>query len=132
MKSERRATNDERRTAAFTLMEMMLALVLFAVGTLAVMSLIQRAHAGMADGENVLIATHLAQRRLAELRNTAYGSLVSESKASVTSPSGFTRFSRAVTVTEPLSNLKQIVVTVYWNTQGGEASTPLQTHVSQH
>lgn len=120
------------RRTGFTLLEMMLALVLFAVGTVAIMELMQRAHAGVADGENVLIATHLAQRRLEELRNTAYGSLVSESKASVTSPSGFTRFSRAVTVTESLSSLKQIVVTVYWNTQGGEASTSLQTHVSQH
>ena len=126
--------NDEPR-AGFTLLEMLLASVLFATGTIAIMSLIQQAHAGMAEGENVLITTHLAKRRLEELRNTAYGSLASESKASVTSPSGFTRFSRAVTVTdEPLSlsSLKQIVVTVYWDTQGGEASTSLQTYVSQH
>jgi hypothetical protein len=93
---------------------MILALSLFAVGTLAVMDLLHRGQAGITDGENVLIATHLAQRRLEELRNTAYGSLASESEASITSPSGYSRFCRTVTVTTPYTNLRQIVVTVSW------------------
>jgi len=98
----------------FTLLEIILALSLFAIGTIAVMDLIHRGQAGITDGENVLIATHLAQRRLEELRNTGYGSLTSESEASVTTPSGYTRFCRAVTVTTPYTNLKQIVVIMSW------------------
>ena len=108
----------------------MLALVLFAVGTVAVMDLIHRAQFGQADGESVMIATQLAQRRLEELRNTAYASLTDESKASISSPSGFSRFSRQVTVTTPYTNLKQVVVTVYWTGAGGETNVSLQTRRS--
>lgn len=108
----------------------MLALVLFAVGTVAVMDLFHRAQAGTTDGENVLIATHLAQRRCEELRNVSYASLASEAKASVTSPSGFTRFSREIIVTTPQTNLRQVVATVYWNAPGGETNVTLQTYRS--
>ena len=93
----------------------MVALVLLSVGTVAIIELMQRAHAGQADGENVLIATQLAQRRLEELRNTAYASIASESEARVTSPSGFTRFCREVNVTTPYTNLRQITITVSWD-----------------
>jgi hypothetical protein len=115
---------------------MMLALTLLAVGTVACTELIQKAHAGFTDGENVLIATHLAQRRLEELRNVSYANLTAESKASITAPSGFSRFSREVQVDDSLSptHLTQIVVTVYWTTTsptvGGEANVRLQTYRS--
>ena len=107
---------------------MLLALTLFAGATVASLELCHRAQAGSTDAENLLTATSLAHYRLEELRNTAYGSLANETKASITSPSGFTRFSRAVTVTTPYTNLKQIVVTIYWNAPGGETSVALQTY----
>ena len=119
-----------RRPAGFTLLEMMLAIVLFAVGTVACVELLHRGQAGSTDGENVLLATRLAQWRLEELRNTAYASVASESRASVSNPSGFSRFDRAVTVTTPYTNLKQVVVTVYWNGPGGETSVSLQAYRS--
>lgn len=115
----------------FTLLEMLLAMVLFAVGTLAAMELIQRGQAGFGAGENVLIATHLAQQRLEELRNTTYSSLADASKASITDPSGFTRFSREVDVTQLDSDtLRQIDVTVSWPAAGGTADVTLQTYRS--
>jgi hypothetical protein len=109
---------------------MMLALSLFAAGTVSVMELMHRGQAGTRDGEDVLLATHLAQYRMEELRNVAYASLADEAKASISSPTGFTRFSREVTVTTPQTNLKQITVTVYWTTTGGETSVSLQTYRS--
>ena len=122
---------DARRLTGFTLMEMMLALILFATGTLAAMELFQRGQAGATDGENVMTATHLVQRRLEELRNTAYGSLANESKAAVASPAGYSRFSRAVTVTPLFTDtLRQVDVAVSWETAGGTADVTLQTHRS--
>lgn len=115
------------RGEGFTLVEMMLALVLFAGAGVAGGELLQRAQAASNDGENVLVATYLAQRRLEELRNTAYASLASESKAAISSPTGFSQFSRAVTLTTPYTNLKQVVVTVYWTVAGGETNVSLQT-----
>ncbi|MBI4343164.1 MAG: hypothetical protein HY599_07335 [Candidatus Omnitrophica bacterium] len=108
----------------------MAAIVLFAASTVSIVEVMQHAQAGAGDGESTLIATYLAQRRLEELRNTAYASLASESKASVSSPSGYIRFSREVTVTTPYTNLRQVVVTVYWTSAGGEASISLQTYRS--
>ena len=125
--SHGRAT-DARR--GLTLLEMMLALVVFAVGSVSAMELFHRAQLGSTDGEEVLIAVQLAQRRLEEIRNTAYSSLASESKASVSSPSGFSQFSRQVTVTTPYTNLKQLVVTVSWTAPGGETNVALQTYRS--
>ena len=108
----------------------MIAIALMAVGTVGAMELMHRAQIESADGENVLLATQLAQRRLEELHTTAYAGLSDEAKASISSPSGFTRFSRAVTVTTPYTNLKQIVVTVYWTGPGGETNVSLRTYRS--
>ena len=116
--------------SGISLLEVLLAVVLFASGTVAIIGAIQQAHAGLADGENLLLATHLAQRRLEELRNASYGSVANEAKASVSSPSGFVRFSREVIVTTPYTNLKQVVVTVSWTTPAGETHVSLQAYRS--
>ena len=125
--SEFRIPNWNR---GFTLLEALLALVLFAVGMVAGVELLQRSQAATAEGESVLTATALAQRRLEELRNVAYGGLANEAKASVSSPTGYSRFSRQVTVTTPSTNLRHIVVTVFWTAPGGETCVSLQTYRS--
>ena len=113
----------------------MLALVLFAGGTVAVMDLFHRAQIGQSDGENVVIATYVAQRRLEELRNTAYANLASESEARVSSPSGYSHFCREVTVSTPYTNVRQITVTVSWDppdctTSSANPNVVLQTYRS--
>ena len=101
------------RQRGLTLLEVMFAVVLFALGTIAIMELLHRAQAGTADGENSLMALHLAQQRMEELRNIAYASLADESAAAV---SGFSQFCRAVDVTanSPQTNLTRVVTTVSW------------------
>lgn len=119
--------HGDPRSSAFTLLEMMLALVLFAVGTVAVMDLLHRAQAGTTDGENVLVATSLAQRCLEELRNVSYASL---DAATCTVPSGFTPFTLTKTVATSYTNLKQVVVTASWSAPGGQTNVALQTYRS--
>ena len=119
-----------RRLAGITLLEVMLGIVLFAGGTVAVIGAMQQAHEGIADGENLLIASHLAQRRMEELRNASFGSLADEDETPISSPSGYTRFRREVEVTTPHTNLKQVVVTVSWDTPEGEADVSLQSYRS--
>ena len=94
------------------------------------LDLLHRGQAGSTDGENVLIASHLAFSRMEELHNVTYASVATEARAAVASPAGFTRFERAVTVTTPYTNLKQVVVTVYWQAPGGETNVSLQTYRS--
>jgi prepilin-type N-terminal cleavage/methylation domain-containing protein len=115
----------------FTLLELMLAMVLFAAGTLASMELLHRAQAGAADGEHVLLATQLAQRRLEELRNVGYTVLASEAQAPVTDPPGFSRFSRQVQVSPLFSDtLREVEVIVSWKAPGGTADVRLHTYRS--
>lgn len=121
----------------------MLALVLMALGTFAVIELFHRAQQGNADGEHVFIATHAAQECLETLRNLAYGSLtvgigvLSSVTGCSASPSGLPAPTdgtpppiRSVTVTEPATNLKQIAVTISWAAPGGTTNVALQTYRS--
>lgn len=116
----------------FSLLEVMLTLVLVSAGTVAVVELFQRARMGGTQAENVLTATYLAQRRLEELRNTAYDDLdeAEESETQISTPSGYGWFRRQVEVTEPQTNLRQVVVTITWDAPGGEAEVSLQTYRS--
>ena len=131
------------RRDGFTLLEMMLALVLFATGTVAVMELLHRAQAGSTDGENVLIATLLAQRCQESLRNVSYANLTSQASSVCTVPVGaaFAPFSRTVTVTALAStppyntaSLSRVDVQMTWTTQGtgGTANVTFSTLRSAH
>ncbi len=115
--------------AGFTLLELMIALVMFAVGTLAAMEVFHRTQAGADDGEYVLLATNLAQQCAEALRNVAYASLIvgSSVMSSVSgcgsSVSGMPSGSRSVTISQPYTNLKQVRVTVTWTPPGSGANT---------
>ncbi len=119
-----------KSASGFTLLEILLAVVLFAVGGVVMLDLLHRGQAGSTDGENTLIATHLATRRMEELRNVAYASLANEARAVISDPAGYTRFERQVAVTTPYANLRQVVVTIYWQVPGGETNVSLQTYRS--
>jgi type II secretory pathway pseudopilin PulG len=108
-------------------MEMMLALTLFAVGTVALIQLLQRGQSGMTEGENVLTAVHLARRCQEALRNVPYANLTLQANSVCTIPAGapFSRFSRTVTVTPQTSvppyntaNLTRLDVQISWNAPG--------------
>lgn len=114
----------------------MLALMLFAAGTVAVMELLHRAQLGSNDGEGTWLATARAQECMESLRNVAYASLTVGSDV-LTSVSGcdagiaeLRSGNRSVTVTQPETNLKQVTVTVSWTVQGGTTNVALQTYRS--
>ena len=114
----------------------MLALVLFAVGTVALAELFHRAQVGNDDGEFTFLATNLAQQCLETLRNLTFGSLTVGSGvlSSVTgcsaSPSGLPSGSRSVTVASTTTNLKQITVTISWAAPGGTTNVAFGTYRS--
>ena len=114
-------------------------MVIFAIGTTAVIELLQRSHMGMADGENVLVATYVAQRCQEALRNVAYANLAAQASAVCTVPSGaaFSRFSRTVTVTPQTTtapyntaNLTRVDVQISWSAVGGALSLTLSSLLS--
>jgi type II secretory pathway pseudopilin PulG len=115
-------------SGGFTLLETIVAVSLFALGVVSILELLPRAQAASSDATDTLIATYLAQRRLEELKNIEYDDLSEEAKEPVTDPPGLERFSRQVSVSTPISDLAQIIVSVFWNSPGGEVNVSLQTY----
>ena len=111
----------------FTLLEILITVLLFTIGFIAVISIFSAAIIGNVDAENTSIAINLAQRRMEDIRNLSYASIVNESRAAV---SGFPGFEREVGVTEPETDLKLVVINVYWVYKGDDVTIPLRTYVS--
>jgi hypothetical protein len=106
--------------------------VLIAMGLSALSMAFSRAVFASSDAKYLRVATALAQLKLEEFAGGSFSSIATESRAAV---SGFTGFERQVTVSTPSgtdSNFKQVVVTVYWQTKGGELSTALTTYVANY
>lgn len=118
----------------FTLLEILIALILFTVGVVAITGLFASGMFSGSDAENTTIAMNLAQRKMEEIKNLAFASIADEAKADV---SGFSGFQREVAVTAPLvdpdmSDLKHVTVTAYWTLKGDEISVPLETYISKN
>ena len=112
------------RKAGFTLIESMIAAVIFTVAIIAIIWALNAGIFAVSDVENVRSALNLAQAKMEEVKSTAYPSVVSQSKAVVP---GFASFQQQVAVTTVQTDLKQVVVTVYWTVKGSETNSALTT-----
>ena len=115
------------RKAGFTLVETMIAAVIFTVGVIAIIWAINAGIFAVTDVENVKSALNLAQAKMEEVKSTAYASIVSQPKAVVP---GFAAFQQQVAVTTVQTGLEQVVVTVYWTVKGSETSIALTTLIA--
>ncbi len=115
---------------AFSLLEILIAIMIFTVGIVSVIGLFNMGLFGDVDVENTFTALALTQRRLEEIRNLDFTTgIVNETKAAVT---GFTGFQREVIVTQPQTDLKQVMVTTYWTAKANEVGTSLVTYISKN
>lgn len=113
----------------FTLLEVLIAVLLFAVGVIAIVGLFSVGMITSVDAENTAIAMNLARARIEEVRNRDFALIIDESKGAI---GGFPRFQREVLVTSPLADLKQVIVNVYWTFKGGETNVSLATYISKN
>ncbi len=111
----------------FTLLEVLLAVVLFTTSFTVLAGAISVGLSAGGDNENSLVGASLASEKMEILKRTSYASIANETKAAV---SGFSSFQREVVVTTPVANLKQTTVTVYWNHKAAEISYSLVTYFS--
>jgi prepilin-type N-terminal cleavage/methylation domain-containing protein len=118
-----------RSRRGFTLLEILITLLLFSTGVVAVAGLFGTAMTAGSDAESTALASNLVQERLEEFRNKDYLSVVNEAKAVVTA---FPLYQRQVTVTESPTDLKRVRVNVYWVAPGGETSVFAETYVSKN
>lgn len=127
---------DARRTArrGFTLLEIIIAVVLFTSGVVIMLGLLSKGVVGSSDAENTIIAINLAQQRMEEIRNFAFENITAEAKTVITA---FPNFQRQVEVDDPvgapaIDDLKRVTVTVYWTAKGGELSESIVTNISNN
>lgn len=115
---------------AFSLLEILIAIMIFTVGTISIMGLFNMGLFGDLDAENTSTALALTQRRLEEIRNLDFDTeIVNEAKAAVT---GFPGFQREVIVTQPQTDFKQVTVTTYWTAKANEVGASLVTYISKN
>lgn len=125
----------------FTLLEILIALVLFTGGVVVVVGLFTSGLLSSSDAENTTIAMNLAQRKMEEIRNLTFTDIVAVPKAAVNidvdgdGENDFPGFDIEVEVDDPPGDpitdvLKQVTVIVYWTYKGEQVEVPLVSYVS--
>lgn len=108
----------------FTILEVMIAAVIFTVAIVPIIWALSAGVFAVSDMENVKCALNLAQAKMEEMKSTTFANIASQAKAAVP---GFAAFNQQMAVTSVQTDLKQVVVTVYWTVKGSETNIALTT-----
>jgi type IV pilus assembly protein PilV len=103
-----------RKQGGFTLVEVLIGLVLLAVGILAVAALQVTSVRGNFNSSNLMQATYIAQDTMESLRNRDFTLVPATSDVSNTTDHGVT-FTRIYNVSAVIGGLRTITCTVTWN-----------------
>jgi type IV pilus assembly protein PilV len=115
-----------KESRGFTLLEVMIALVIFAIGLLGLAGLQVMAIKGNSFGQQMTVASTLAQNQLEALRESA-GSL-SDGNDTVTDQNGIT-YTRnwVVAANQPQANMDTVDITVSWTGPTGSGTEAIRT-----
>ncbi len=128
-------TRKSRREGGFSFTDVMLALVVLAIGVLAVADLQFISSSGNKTSQGMMAAASLGGAALEALKNPKtmpYANIVSVPATQVVGADGKT-YTKTVTVTtdSPLTNTKTVTVTLTW-TDGSKTNTvPMSTIIAQ-
>lgn len=112
----------------FSLLEIMLALLIFTAGVIAITWAFSAGMSATSDIENIDLALNIAQAKMEGIRNTPFANITDSGPAA--DPS-FSNFNTAVNVGEG-QNPMPVDVTVVWNVKGGQANVTLTTLVASY
>jgi type IV pilus assembly protein PilV len=119
------------RDEAFTLIEVMIALVVLSIGLIALAGLQVSAIKGNNFSKRITTAISIADDQIEQLKNIPYADIQAEPATNLTVSN--MNFSREVIVTinNPLPNTKRIDVTVRWIDGAKSYSMPISTIISK-
>jgi type IV pilus assembly protein PilV len=125
-----------RSRNAFTLIEVLVAIVILSVGLLGTAGLTIGIVRGNFFSQNITSATVIAKTQLEAVQNSGYtnANTTNFPSSAVTVSMGGASFSRTTTITDnsPAANMKTLSVTVNWNEANNAArSVTLQTILAQ-
>jgi len=113
------------RKPGYSLVEMLYALGLLALGFISVMGMFPTAFSGIHHSKNLMLAGNIAQSELEKLRFVDYEAVTSQERTSVPINSEVNGvpvtvlFTRQITVTPNLANtMKNVVVIITWREKG--------------
>lgn len=106
----------KKNIKGFTLIEVMIAMIILAIGLLSFFALNVAIMKSNVMGKMMTAATNLAQEKIEELKNTPYASITSgtQTENNIGLNNAFTR-STTVQSNVPQTNMKTITVTVSWS-----------------
>ena len=109
-----------RNDKGFSLIELLIAVTLLAVGLLAVAGLQVTAIKGNSHGNTISQATSLAEDRIEEIRNRDYASINFVPNPEIETKVDDSIYDRETFVEDdiPMTGLKRITVTVSWEANG--------------
>ncbi len=120
-----------RTKRGVTLIELVIALVLMTIGTTSLIHVLSMGIFADSNLEQSIIALNLANEKMEEIKDTAFGSISSDSETG--SEIGFASFDdRIVTVTNTQSDLKDVEVGVRWTEKGGQQSVAVRTYIADY
>jgi type IV pilus assembly protein PilV len=114
--------NQLKNIKGFTLLEVMIALVILAVGLLGLASLQVMAIKGNSYGQEMTVASTLAQNQLEQLRRTA-GALVSGTDYPPPDQNGI-QYTRAwiIAANQPQTGMNTVTITISWTGPTGSGA----------
>ena len=118
----------ERVRNGFSLLELMIALLIFTAGVIAIIWAFSAGMSATSDIENIDLALNIAQAKMEEIKNTSFANLTDSGP---TADPRFSNFNTAVNVGEG-QNPMPVDVTVAWNVKGGSTNITLTTLVANY
>lgn len=112
----------------FTLLEVLIATVIFTVGVIVLIWALNSGIYAVSDIENVDLALNIAQGKMEEIKNTAFAGLSDSGPATDVN---FPVFTTTVNVAEA-QNPMQVDVTVNWDVKGGQTGFTLTTLIADY
>jgi len=97
----------------FTLIEILVAMIVFAVGLLSFFALNVAIMKANVSAKMITAATNLAQEKIETLKNTSYASITNQTETNIGLNNAFTR-TTTVQDNVPQTNMKTVTVEVKW------------------